>query len=78
MAVMGYAAVKGVQEAIEHAAYLVTERIESYGFTSHWKPPHDVGSESGLNNLPQAIRRGEQEPERMRAEYAAVLPREQQ
>jgi len=53
-----------------------TECIESYGFTNHWKLPHYVTFQSGLDNLRQTIRRREEERERMRAEYAAVIPRE--
>ena len=53
-----------------------TECIESYGFTNHWKLPHYVTFQSGLDNLRQTIRRREEQREQLRAEYAPASPQE--
>jgi len=49
-----------------------TECVESYGFTNHWKLPHYVTFQSGLDNLRRLVQQKEQEKARVAAEYATV------
>jgi alpha-D-ribose 1-methylphosphonate 5-triphosphate synthase subunit PhnI len=53
-----------------------TECIESYGFTNHWKLPHYVTFQSGLDNLRRTIRSAGGRRAQTRSEYAGATHQE--
>ncbi len=53
-----------------------TECVESYGFTNHWKLPHYVTFQSGLDNLRLVIRKSENEKQLRAAENGRAVTQE--
>jgi alpha-D-ribose 1-methylphosphonate 5-triphosphate synthase subunit PhnI len=72
MRMAGTGAKEGPANSQEFVLYH-TEAVESYGFTNHWKLPHYVTFQSGLDNLRKLIRRRQEEEERFRAGFAGAM-----